>query len=189
MRTCTLRRKTQETDITVKINLDGSGRVQVSTGFKFFDHMLSSLGKHGRIDLEVKATGDLSHHVIEDVGICIGQALDKVLADRRGIARMGDAVIPMDDALVLVAVDLSGRAYSDISLKLRKKRIEDVSSDILKHFLDTFAKNGRFNLHIMVLKGENDHHKVEAAFKALGIALKKAVQVVGREVPSTKGVL
>jgi imidazoleglycerol-phosphate dehydratase len=102
---------------------------------------------------------------------------------------MGDAVIPMDDALVLVAVDLSGRAYSDISLKLRKKRIEDVNSDILKHFLDTFAKNGKFNLHVIVLRGENDHHKVEAAFKALGIALKKAVQVVGREVPSTKGVL
>jgi len=189
MRTCTVQRKTRETEVMVKLNLDGSGRTTASTGFRFFDHMLESFGKHGLMDLEVRATGDLQHHIVEDVGICLGQALDRALAERRGIARMGDAIVPMDDALVLVAVDLGGRAYTDISIRLTKKKLEDTSTDMIKHFLCTFATNGRFNLHVMVLRGENDHHKVEAIFKALGIALRKAVQIIGKEIPTTKGVL
>lgn len=189
MRTCTVRRRTKETDVTVKVNLDGKGNASVKTGIKFLDHMLSSLAKHGYLDLDVRATGDLSHHIVEDVAITLGQALDKALGDRKGIARMGWAAVPMDEALVLLALDLSGRAYAEISLELKGKKIEDMSADLLEHFLDSLAKNGRFNLHVLVLRGKNDHHKVEAVFKALGISLREAVKQMGEGVPSTKGVL
>lgn len=189
MRNCTVRRKTKETDVTVRINLDGSGKSSVETGLEFLNHMLSSMAKHGRFDLEVTASGDLKHHIVEDVAICLGLAVDKALGEKKDIARVGAAVVPMDDALVLVAVDLSGRAYSEISLKVKGRKIEDVSADLLEHFLDTFTKNGRFNLHVVVLRGKNDHHKVEATFKALGIALREAVRQIGGGIPSTKGVL
>ncbi|MEM2250628.1 MAG: imidazoleglycerol-phosphate dehydratase HisB [Candidatus Hadarchaeales archaeon] len=189
MRDCTVHRKTKETDIKVKINLDGSGKSSIETGIEFLNHMLASMAKHGRFDLEVTATGDLKHHIVEDVAICLGLAVDKALGEKKDIARIGTAVVPMDDALVLVAVDLSGRAYSDISLKAKARKIEDISADLLEHFLDTFAKNGRFNLHVIVLKGKNDHHKIEAAFKALGVALREAVKQIGGGIPSTKGVL
>jgi len=185
-----IRRKTKETDVEVEVNLDGSGKANVDTGIKFLNHMLESLAKHGCMDLKVKARGDLKHHVAEDVMICLGLALEKALGDKVGIRRMGDAVVPMDDALALVAVDLGGRAYSRIDVKFRKKQLEDLSSDLLIHLLETLSFNGSFNLHVEVLCGRSDHHKAEAVFKALGLALGEAVsRGKGSGIPSTKGVI
>ena len=191
MREAEIRRKTKETDVRVKINLDGSGKETINTGIKFFDHLLSSFAKHGSFDLSIRASGDLKHHVAEDVMIVLGSAIEKALGKKAGIRRMGDAIVPMDDALVLVAVDLGGRAYADIRAKFAKKRLEDLSTDLVEHLLQTLAANARFNLHVEVLRGRNDHHKAEAIFKALGIALAEAVGRRARTgaVPSTKGVI
>ncbi len=191
MRTGKVRRKTKETDIEVRINLDGSGKADVCTGIKFFDHLLNSFARHGCIDLRAKARGDFEHHIAEDVMICLGTALEKALGNKAGIRRMGDAVVPMDDALALVAVDLGGRAYCEVGAKFAKKRLDDLSSDLLEHLLETFAVNGRFNLHVNVVRGKNDHHKAEAIFKALGVAMSEAVskRPRARGAPSTKGVI
>jgi imidazoleglycerol-phosphate dehydratase len=191
MRVGKLRRRTKETDVEVRLNLDGSGEARVDTGIKFLDHLLSALAKHGCFDLEVRARGDFEHHVAEDVMIAIGSALEKALGEKTGIHRMGDAILPMDDALVLVAVDLSGRAYADVDVKFTKKRLDDLSADLVEHLLQTLAANGKLNLHVQVLRGRNDHHKAEAIFKALGVALAEAVSEGPRRrgVPSTKGVL
>jgi imidazoleglycerol-phosphate dehydratase len=191
MRVGKLRRRTKETDVEVRLNLDGSGEARVDTGIKFLDHLLSALAKHGCFDLEVRARGDFEHHVAEDVMIAIGSALEKALGEKTGIRRMGDAILPMDDALVLVAVDLSGRAYADVDVKFAKKRLDDLSADLVEHLLQTLAANGKLNLHVQVLRGRNDHHKAEAIFKALGVALAEAVSEGPRRrgVPSTKGVL
>ncbi len=185
------RRKTKETRVEVKINLDGSGRTRVDTGIKFLDHLLASFAKHGCFDLELKARGDFEHHIAEDAMITLGEAIERALGKKVGIQRMGDAVVPMDDALVLAAVDLSGRAYPDIEAKFTKRKLDDLSSDMVVHLLETLATNGRFNLHVKVLRGKNDHHKAEAIFKALGVALAQAVSRAPqrRGVPSTKGVL
>lgn len=185
------RRKTKETRVEVKINLDGSGRTRVDTGIKFLDHLLASFAKHGCFDLELKARGDFEHHIAEDAMIALGEAIERALGKKAGIQRMGDAVVPMDDALVLAAVDLSGRAYPDIEAKFTKRKLDDLSSDMVVHLLETLATNGRFNLHVKVLRGKNDHHKAEAIFKALGVALAQAVSRAPqrRGVPSTKGVL
>jgi len=185
------RRKTKETRVEVKINLDGSGRTRVDTGIKFLDHLLASFAKHGCFDLELKARGDFEHHIAEDAMIALGEAIERALGKKAGIQRMGDAVVPMDDALVLAAVDLSGRAYPDIEAKFTKRKLDDLSSDMVVHLLETLATNGRFNLHVKVLRGKNDHHKAEAIFKALGVALARAVSRAPqrRGVPSTKGVL
>ncbi len=184
-------RKTKETRVEVKINLDGSGRTRVDTGIKFLDHLLASFAKHGCFDLELKARGDFEHHIAEDAMIALGEAIERALGKKEGIQRMGDAVVPMDDALVLAAVDLSGRAYPDIEAKFTKRKLDDLSSDMVVHLLETLATNGRFNLHVKVLRGKNDHHKAEAIFKALGVALARAVSRAPRRrgVPSTKGVL
>ncbi|MEM2908370.1 MAG: imidazoleglycerol-phosphate dehydratase HisB [Candidatus Hadarchaeales archaeon] len=191
MRVGEVRRRTKETDVRVRLNLDGSGEARVDTGIKFLDHLLAALAKHSCFDLEVSARGDLEHHVAEDVMIALGSALEKALGEKTGIRRMGDAVLPMDDALVLVAVDLSGRAYADIDVKFAKKRLDDLSSDLIEHLLQTLAANGKLNLHVQTLRGRNDHHKAEAIFKALGVALAEAVseEPKRRGVPSTKGVL
>ncbi len=185
------RRKTKETRVEVKIKLDGSGRTRVDTGIKFLDHLLASFAKHGCFDLELRARGDFEHHVAEDAMIALGEAIERALGKKVGIQRMGDAVVPMDDALVLAAVDLSGRAYPDIEAKFSKRKLDDLSSDMVVHLLETLATNGRFNLHVKVLRGKNDHHKAEAIFKALGVALARAVSRAPRRrgVPSTKGVL
>jgi len=190
MRSASVRRKTKETDVKLTLNLDGSGEVRAKTPIKFFNHLLSAFAKHGNFDLKIQATGDFPHHIVEDCMITLGMALERALGKKRGIQRMGEAVVPMDDALVLVAVDLSGRIYFDIECNFRKKRLDDLSSDLVSHMLQTFAANGRFNLHVEALRGVNDHHKAEAVFKALGVALRRAVQKLPkRKIPSTKGVI
>jgi imidazoleglycerol-phosphate dehydratase len=191
MRTGSVSRNTKETEVAVKIILDGSGIAKVNTGIKFLDHLLNSFAKHGCFDLTVKARGDLEHHIAEDVIIALGEALDKALGNKSGIRRMGDAIVPMDDALVLVAVDLGGRAYAETEAKFSKKKLDDLSSDLIEHLLQTLATNAKLNLHTQVIRGRNDHHIAEAMFKALGIALAKAVSRDPRRagVPSTKGVI
>lgn len=191
MRRGKVKRKTKETEVDVQVNLDGSGKAKADTGVKFFDHLLESMAKHGCMDLRVKARGDFEHHVAEDVMICLGAAMDKALGKKIGIRRMGDAIVPMDDALALVAVDLSGRAYSKVKVEFRKKRLDDLSSDLVEHLLETLASNGRFNLYVEVMRGRNDHHKAEAIFKALGVALSEAVgkRPRAKGVSSTKGVI
>lgn len=191
MRIGNVSRKTKETEVDVKINLDGSGIAKVNTSIKFLDHLLSSFAKHGCFDLTVKARGDLEHHIAEDVIIALGGALDKALGTKAGIRRMGDVIVPMDDALVLVAVDLGGRVYAETDAKFAKKKLDDLSSDLIEHLLQTLATNGKLNLHTQVLRGRNDHHKAEAIFKALGMALAEAVRREPRRagVPSTKGVI
>ena len=191
MRVSKVRRKTKETAVEVRINLDGSGRTRVNTKIKFLDHLLASFAKHGCFDLELRARGDFEHHIAEDSMIALGEAIERALGKKAGIQRMGDAVVPMDDALVLAAVDLSGRAYPDIEANFTKRKLDDLSSDMIVHLLETLATNGRFNLHVKVLRGKNDHHKAEAVFKALGVALARATSRAPRRrsVPSTKGVL
>jgi len=192
MRSAKIRRKTGEVDISLELNIDGSGRYSVKTPLKFLNHMLENLSKHSQFNLKVSAKGDVDvddHHLVEDVGICLGEALLKALGDKRGINRMAHAIVPMDDARAEVAVDLSGRPYAEIKLpfsEFHERRVGDVSKENIEHFLESFALNGRFNLNVDV-KGKNDHHKVEATFKALAKALREAVKVTGEGVLSTKG--
>ncbi len=190
MRTSKVDRKTAETDITIALNLDGTGEYRVRTGTKFFDHMLESFARHGGFDLEVMAQGDNEHHIVEDVGITLGEAFKKALGDKKGINRFGQAVIPMDEVLILTSLDLGGRAYTSLDVKFRKKKIEDLSSEMIEHFIHSFANEARMNLHIKFLDGRNDHHKAEAIFKSLAIALRMAVARDPKKgLPSTKGVL
>lgn len=188
MREGKVERETEETTIEARIDLEGSGEAEVQTGIGFFDHLLESFAKHGRFDIEAKSQGDFEHHIAEDTMIALAAAFDKALGDKGGIRRMGDALVPMDDSLALVAVDLGGRVYSEVEVDFTKKRLEDLDSDLFVHLLETFASNARFNLHVKLLRGSNDHHKAEAIFKALGVALSEAVNITGiEEVPSTKG--
>ena len=191
MRIGKVSRKTKETSVEVRINLDGSGKASVKTSIKFLNHLLSSFAKHGCFDLSIKARGDLEHHVAEDVMIALGGALERALGTKASIRRIGDATVPMDDALVLAAVDLSGRAYTKIEAKFAKKKLADLSSDLIEHLLQTLAMNGKLNLHVQVLRGRNDHHKAEAIFKALGVALAEAVskELRRKGIPSTKGMI
>jgi len=193
-RTATITRHTNETQIELSLNLDGGGSAQVDTGVGFFDHMLHHVAHHGLFDLSVKASGDLhidAHHTIEDVAICLGRALDEALGDRRGIARMGAAYVPMDEALARVVVDLSGRPYAVIQADFRDTAIGQMPTTLVAHVLESIAFQGRMNLHAAVLYGRDDHHKAEALFKALGRALAAAVALDPRRggVPSTKGTL
>lgn len=189
MRKGEIERVTEETDIKVKINLDGSGEAEVETGIKFFDHLLESMAKHGRFDIVAKAKGDFDHHIAEDVMIGLGKCFEDALGDKKGIRRMGDAIVPMDDSLVLLAIDIGGRVYTNVRMDLEKEKLVDLNSDLLIHLLETFAGNLKCNLHVDVLRGINDHHKAEATFKALGVALSEAVEEIGEDVPSTKGVV
>jgi imidazoleglycerol-phosphate dehydratase len=188
-RTATVRRKTKETDIVLELNLDGRGRSDVNTGIKMFDHMLSQVGQHGRFDLKLRASGDDQHHLSEDVAICLGRALNQALGEKRGIVRMGDATVPMDDALAMVAVDISGRGYAVLDMAFADNDMSGFSTDLIRHFLESLASEGKLNLHARVLYGKNDHHRAEALFKALGRALDKATRLDERtqgELPSTK---
>ncbi len=191
MRVGKVRRKTKETQIEVELNLDGSGKANVNTEIKFLNHLLASFAKHGCFDLKLRARGDFKHHIAEDAMIALGEAIELALGKKVGIERMGDAIVPMDDALVLAAVDLSGRAFPDIEAKFAKRRLDDLNSDMIEHMLQALATNGKFNLHVKVLRGKNDHHKAEAIFKALGVAIAKAVSKRPRAkgVPSTKGAI
>ena len=188
-RKVSLNRKTAETNVRVDLNLDGTGVFEINSGFKFMDHMLKILTRHSEIDLMVKAEGDLTHHVIEDIGIVLGQAFLEALGDKRGINRYGFAYIPMDESLARCALDFSGRKSLTIDLKLTDCGIEDVAIEDIHHFINSFAENAKMNLHLHVLYGEDQHHKVEAAFKALAQAIKDAKNITSDEIPSTKGVL
>ena len=195
MRTSTLSRKTSETDITLSLNLDGSGRANIATGVGFLDHMLRHVAVHGLFDLDVKAAGDLEidpHHTVEDVGIVLGQAFDQALGDRQGLVRMGSAYAPMDEALAFIAVDLSGRPYAVIRAEWHTPSLGLLPTALIPHFLESFAFSAKINLHACVEYGRDDHHQAEALFKALGRALDAATAIDPRRsgtVPSTKGTL
>lgn len=185
-------RKTKETDVAVELVLDGAGAAEVSTGLKFLDHMLAQLARHGRLDLTVRCAGDLDvddHHSAEDTALALGTALDKALGDRAGIARFGSAHAPLDEALARAVIDLSGRPFARVALGLRRERVGDIAAEMLSHVLQSFATAGRLTLHVDVIEGDNDHHRAEAAFKAVALALRQAIARDGAGVPSTKGVL
>lgn len=185
-------RKTKETDITCELNLDGAGKYDIDTGVGFLDHMLSHLSKHGKIDIVLKARGDLNvdtHHTVEDIGICLGECLSKALGDKKGIARYGHSSVPMEEAMANVSIDLSGRSSCIYNVEYRTDKIGDFDVQCLQEMLRSFSNTGKFNLHINVPYGANSHHVAEAIFKGLGQALAEAVRVVGTDVPSTKGQL
>lgn len=192
MRASTLHRTTNETNINLSLCLDG-GDALIATGLGYFDHMLMQLAKHGGLGLEIEAKGDLhvdSHHLVEDVGLCLGDALREALGDRKGIARWGEAHVPMDETLIRVVVDLSGRPYCVFQAELPKIIFGNgFQVEMVREFFQAFSARGAFNLHAAVLYGENTHHKVEGLFKGLARALKQAVRVQGDELPSTKGTL
>ncbi len=193
-RTAEIKRETTETQIDLKLNLDGTGEYEVATGSGFFDHMLSHLAKHSRSDLQLQAKGDLhvdAHHTVEDVGICLGQAIDQALGDKKGIIRFGEGTVPMEDALARVAIDLCGRASFVFNVKFRGDKIGDFDVELVAEFLRSLANNAKMNLHIDVPYGENNHHIAEAIFKALGRSLAEAKRIDDQQqdVPSTKGVL
>jgi len=194
MRVATVKRKTKESDVMVKINLDGTGNIDISTGEPFFDHMLSQLGKHASFDLEIKTTGDIpvdSHHSVEDTSLALGQAFREALGDKVGITRFGDAMVPLDEVLVQVAVDLSGRPYLVHHEPDIVELIGTFDTTLGKHIWESFVAEARIALHIRVLEGRNAHHVYEAQFKAVARALKVAVTLDSRVggIPSTKGSL
>ena len=187
-----IKRETTEVTITGHLDLDGSGSGVVKTGLGFLDHMLVTLAKHGRFDLELVAAGDTGvddHHTVEDCAIVLGRALDQALGDRSGISRFGYAYAPLDESLSRAVVDLSGRPWPEISIDFSRERIGEVATENIIHFLRSFAIEGRMALHVDLIRGENDHHKAESAFKAVAMALRAAVGASGNDVPSTKGTL
>ena len=191
MRKQTMSRKTSETDIKITMDLDGNGNYDVDTGIEFFDHMLNSFAKHGFFDLIVKAEGDTGvddHHTVEDVGILLGEVYKESIGDKKGIKRFSHAIIPMDDSLATVAVDISGRSYSVLNIVFKKPKVGDMSTENVEHFFESFANSARININANVT-GENDHHKIEALFKSFARALKDASSIEHDTVPSTKGVL
>lgn len=192
-RTARIDRRTLETEIALELNLDGRGDAAVETGIGFLDHLLSALARHGRFDLTLRCEGDLhidDHHTVEDCGIALGQAIDQALGERRGIARFGHGYAPLDEALARAVVDLSGRPHSVVNLGLGRAMLGTLACENVPHLIQSIALNARAAVHVDVLRGENDHHRAEAAFKALALALRQAVASDGSgEVPSTKGVL
>ena len=185
-------RKTNETEIHVSIDLDGTGKYQIGTGIPFFDHMLAQLARHGHFDLEITAKGDLEidgHHTVEDVGWVLGQAFLEAGGDRRGIARFANAYVPLDEALTRVVIDISGRPYLVYKVEFKAARIGDLQTELIEEFLKAFVQEGRFNLHVENLYGRNQHHIAETIFKATARALHMATRVEHSAIPSTKGVL
>ncbi len=193
-RTATVQRKTAETEIALSLNLDGAGQADVQTGVGFFDHMLTLLAKHSACDLTVRATGDLEvdqHHTVEDVGICLGQAVEQALGDKQGICRYGHFTLPMEETLVASAIDLGGRAYFVWQAKMPSPKIGEFDSELVADFWHAFAQNARCNLHVEVRYGRNSHHVAEGIFKSIARSLRMALATDGRMagVPSTKGAL
>jgi imidazoleglycerol-phosphate dehydratase len=194
-RTATLHRKTSETDIRIRLNLDGRGRYSISTGIRFLDHMLELFARHGGFDLELNAKGDLDvdqHHTVEDVGIALGEAFRQALGEKKGINRAGYFVMPMDETLALASVDLSGRPYLVLNAPIRARRVGDLQSELLEDFFQGFATSVRANVHLKIAYGRSSHHGVEALFKALARALRYACSHDARlkdQLPSTKGLL
>jgi imidazoleglycerol-phosphate dehydratase len=186
-------RSTTETSVAVELKLDGTGSASVNTGIGFLDHLLTALARHARWDLNLRCNGDLhvdDHHAAEDVALSLGRALDQALGDRAGINRFGDAVVPLDEALTRAVVDLSGRPFADVNLGLRREKLGELATENVGHVLRSFAIGGRLTLHVDTLKGENDHHRAESAFKAVAVALRQATTRSGSsEIPSTKGSL
>ncbi|MFB0559035.1 MAG: imidazoleglycerol-phosphate dehydratase HisB [Dehalococcoidales bacterium] len=191
-RLANVKRETKETNINLELNLDGSGKCDINTGIKMFDHLLAQVAQHGVFDIKISATGNDLHHLVEDVAICLGRALGKALGEKRGIVRMANAFVPMDDTLAMVAVDISGRGYTVLDLPFSKNDMAGFPTDLVRHFLDSFAAEAKLNLHAKVMYGINDHHKAEAVFKALGRALDTATRIdqrISGELPSTKELL
>lgn len=192
-RAATIHRATTETDVTVELSLDGTGQADVTTGIGFYDHLLTALTRHARFDLVLRCRGDLEvddHHTVEDCALALGQALDQALGDRRGIRRFGFAFAPLDEALARAVVDLSGRPWAEVRLDIRREKIGALSGENVAHAVRSLATAARICVHLDLERGENDHHKAEAAFKALALALAEAVSVSGyADVPSTKGTL
>lgn len=191
-RRATIKRESRETSISLELDIDGSGKGEINTGIRMLDHLLSQVAQHGRFDIKITARGDDQHHLVEDVAICLGRALGEALGEKRGIVRMADAAVPMDDALATVAIDLSGRGYSVLDLPFTKNDMAGFPTDLIRHFLESFATEGRLNLHAKVAYGINDHHRAEALFKALGRALDMAARIdprISGELPSTKDLL
>ena len=194
-RTASMERKTGETDISLSLDLDGRGSYSVDTGNGFLDHMVSQIARHGLIDITLKATGDLHtgwHHLVEDVGITLGRAFHEALGEARGIRRMGHAIVPLDETLAMVALDCSGRGYASIETTLDDTMVETLPGSLVRHFFESFAIEGKINLHAKILAGTDPHHKAEALCKALARSLRDALEPDPRapsEIPSTKGTL
>ena len=194
MRECVKNRKTGETEITVKLNIDGNGEYEINTGIKFFDHMLEQFAHHSGIDLKIDVISHDkdNHHVVEDVAITLGNALLSALGDKKGIIRYGEKILPMDEALILSAVDVSGRIYSKVDVKVRDERTSDFETVLLAHFFNSFAQAAQMTIHIKMLDGYDTHHIIEATFKSFARALKNAVAYDVKnldKIPSTKGIL
>jgi imidazoleglycerol-phosphate dehydratase len=191
-RNAAVRRQTGETNVNLDLDIDGSGRWKVNTGVRMFDHLLAAMSKHGLFDIKLTASGDDIHHLVEDVAICLGKAFGQALGEKRGIVRMADVRVPMDEALASVAVDIGGRGYAVLDLPFGGGDMPDLPVDLVRHFLETFAVEARINLHAAIIYGSNDHHKAEAIFKALGRALDAATRLDERlagGLPTTKGYL
>lgn len=195
MRKTEIKRATAETDITLKLNLDGKGESKIDSGCGFLDHMLTLFAKHGRFDLSVKCKGDTFvdyHHTVEDIGICLGQAFNKALGDKKGITRYGSTILPMDEALILTAVDISGRSFLVKELDIKANKVGDFDTELVEEFLVAFSRSAEITLHVRQLSGSNAHHIIEGVFKSLARSMRMAVAIdsdAKNEIPSTKGVL
>lgn len=195
MRNAEINRETAETKISLWLDLDGTGKTDIATGCGFMDHMLTLFAAHGRFDLMINASGDTYvdyHHLTEDLGICMGQAFDEALGDKRGITRYGTKILPMDEALILTSVDISGRAFLDYRLEGLKEKVGDFDTELAREFVVAMVRNGGFTLHVRQLAGENTHHILEGMFKSLGRSMAKAVKIekgMEDEIPSTKGMI
>ncbi|MCX5994233.1 MAG: imidazoleglycerol-phosphate dehydratase HisB [Chloroflexi bacterium] len=188
-RKASVTRRTKETSVKAEVNIDGSSQYEITTGILFFDHMLCQLAQHGVFDIKISANGPDQHHVVEDVAITLGRAFNQALGEKQGIVRMADAVVPMDEAVALVALDISGRGNAVIETSIKEAVISEMHSDLVHHFFVSFAQEARINIHAWVLSGKNDHHKAEALFKALARALDMATRLdprISGSVPSTK---
>ena len=194
-RTSEITRNTAETEISIKVNLDGSGDYKIETGNGMFDHLLAQISRHGLIDLEISAKGDTHvgwHHLVEDTAIVLGKSFKEAVGEGRGIVRMGHTFVPLDEALVLTVIDYSGRGYSIIDSPLTESDLGDLPSDLIRHFMETFAREGGFNLHLTVMAGINNHHIAEASFKSIARSLKTALSFdprQGENIASTKGTI
>ena len=187
-----VKRQTKETNVNLELDIDGSGKWEMNTGINMFDHLLAQLAHHGVFDIKISAGGNDQHHVVEDVALCLGKAFAEALGDKRGMVRMGNALVPMDDTLAMVAVDIGGRGYTVLELPFADNDMAGFPTDLVRHFLESFAAEARLNFHARILYGVNDHHKAEALFKALGRALDAATRIdqrISGELPSTKDLL
>ena len=191
LREAIVTRKTKETNIIVKVQLEGSNNVKVNTSIKFLDHLVTSFATHSLIDIQIEATGDLVHHIAEDVALTLGEAINKALGDRKGIKRFGFAIIPMDDALAYSAVDLVKRPFQVAELKIDKEGIEDMPAEDIYHFIQSFSQSLQANIHVIVKYGNNDHHKVESAIKSIALAIRDAISLDSNRdrTPSSKGMM